>query len=215
MLLIKLRSWLRMKNHEEKYFDYLKGKMNPNEKKLFEDELQSSDSLRKSFEDYKTLIQIIDKTKNIKLNPDYTQSIVPDFRNKVEVKKFNQVIPKLKYALSFVAVAVLSFYFVYDITTKDSNDITTTLAELSTEEMNIVSESIDVSASSGNSLEELSMEKIDSLYSEQLSKNILESSEEKTTGNILNGSELSDVEDYLSDDDIEKIYTQLIDKEIL
>lgn len=204
-----------MKNHEEKYFDYLKGKMNPNEKKLFEDELQSSDSLRKSFEDYKTLIQIIDKTKNIKLNPDYTQSIVPDFRNKVEVKKFNQVIPKLKYALSFVAVAVLSFYFVYDITTKDSNDITTTLAELSTEEMNIVSESIDVSASSGNSLEELSMEKIDSLYSEQLSKNILESSEEKTTGNILNGSELSDVEDYLSDDDIEKIYTQLIDKEIL
>lgn len=204
-----------MKNHEEKYFDYLKGKMNPNEKKLFEDELQSSDSLRKSFEDYKTLIQIIDKTKNIKLNPDYTQSIVPDFRNKVEVKKFNQVIPKLKYALSFVAVAVLSFYFVYDITTKDSNDITTTLAELSTEEMNIVSESIDVSASSGNSLEELSMEKIDALYSEQLSKNILESSEEKTTGNILNGSELSDVEDYLSDDDIEKIYTQLIDKEIL
>ncbi|MBK7230537.1 MAG: hypothetical protein IPH97_17095 [Ignavibacteriales bacterium] len=204
-----------MKNHEEKYFDYLKGKMNPNEKKLFEDELQSSDSLRKSFEDYKTLIQIIDKTKNIKLNPDYTQSIVPDFRNKVEVKKFNQVIPKLKYALSFVAVAVLSFYFVYDITTKDSNDITTTLAELSTEEMNIVSESIDVSASSGNSLEELSMEKIDALYSEQLSKNILESSEEKTTGNILNGYELSDVEDYLSDDDIEKIYTQLIDKEIL
>ena len=204
-----------MKNHEEKYFDYLKGKMNPNEKKLFEDELQSSDSLRKSFEDYKTLIQIIDKTKNIKLNPDYTQSIVPDFRNKVEVKKFNQVIPKLKYALSFVAVAVLSFYFVYDITTKDSNDITTTLAELSTEEMNIVSESIDVSASSGNSLEELSMEKIDALYSEQLSKNILESSEEKTTGNILNGYELSDVEDYLSDDDIEKIYTQLIDKEML
>ena len=204
-----------MKNHEEKYFDYLKGKMNPNENKLFEDELQSSDSLRKSFEDYKTLIQIIDKTKNIKLNPDYTQSIVPDFRNKVEVKKFNQVIPKLKYALSFVAVAVLSFYFVYDITTKDSNDITTTLAELSTEEMNIVSESIDVSASSGNSLEELSMEKIDALYSEQLSKNILESSEEKTTGNILNGYELSDVEDYLSDDDIEKIYTQLIDKEIL
>jgi len=117
--------------------------------------------------------------------------------------------------LSFVAVAVLSFYFVYDITTKDSNDITTTLAELSTEEMNIVSESIDVSASSGNSLEELSMEKIDALYSEQLSKNILESSEEKTTGNILNGYELSDVEDYLSDDDIEKIYTQLIDKEIL
>ena len=204
-----------MKNHEEKYFDYLKGKMNPNEKKLFEDELQSSDSLRKTFEDYKSLIQIIDKTKNIKLNPDYTQSIVPDFRNKVEVKKFNQVIPKLKYALSFVAVAVLSFYFVYDITTKDSNDITTTLAELSTEEMNIVSESIDVSASSGNSLEELSMEKIDALYSEQLSKNILESSEEKTTGNILNGYELSDVEDYLSDDDIEKIYTQLIDKEIL
>ena len=38
---------------------------------------------------------------------------------------------------------------------------------------------------------------------------------EKTTGNILNGYELSDVEDYLSDDDIEKIYTQLIDKEIL
>lgn len=204
-----------MKNNEEKYFDCLKGKMNPNEKKLFEDELQSSDSLRKSFEDYKTLIQIIDKTKNIKLNPDYTQSIVPDFRNKIEVKKFNQVIPKLMYSLSFVAVALLSFYFVYDITTKDSNDITTTFAELSTEEMNIVSESIDFSASSGNSLEELSMEKIDSLYSEQLSENILESSEEKTTGNILNGYELSDVEDYLSDDDIEKIYTQLIDKEIL
>ena len=204
-----------MKNHEEKYFDYLKGKMNPNEKKLFEDELQSSDSLRKSFEDYKTLIQIIDKTKNIKLNPDYTQSIVPDFRNKVEVKKFNQVIPKLKYALSFVVVAVLSFYFVNDFIKKDVNDIPTTLAELSTEEMNYVSSNLDVTNSLESSLDEISLDKIDSLYSEQLSENILESSEEKTTGNILNGYELSDVEDYLSDDDIEKIYTQLIDKEIL
>lgn len=204
-----------MKNYEEKYFNYLKGKMNPAERKLFEDELQSSDSLRKSFEDYKTLMQVIDETKNIKLNPDYTQSIITDFRNKQTVNKSNQVNSVLKYAVSFVIVAVISFYFVNRIIKNDVNDIQGTIAELSAEEMNYVSSNLDVTNSLESSLDEISLDKIDSLYSEQLSENILESSEEKTTGIILSGYELSEVEDYLTDDDIEKIYTQLIDKEIL
>jgi hypothetical protein len=204
-----------MKNHEEEFFNYLKGKMNPTEKKLFEDELHNSDSLRKSFEDYKTLTQIIAETKNIKLNSNYTQSIITDFRSKQTVKKYNQIFPMLKYALSFVVVAVLSFYFVNDFIKKDVNDIHTTLAELSTEEMNYVSSNLEVTNSIESSLDEISLDKIDSLYSQQLADNIDSSNKEGNADIILNGRELTDVEDYLSDDDIEKIYTQLIDKEIL
>jgi len=204
-----------MKSHEEEFFNYLKGKMDPTEKKMVEDELHNSDSLRKSFEDYKTLIQIIDKTKNIKLNPDYTQSIIADFRSKQTVKKYIQIFPMLKYALSFVVVATLSFYFVNDFIKKDVSDIPTTLAELSTEEMNYVSSNLEVTNSIEYSLDEISIAKIDSLYSQQIADNIVTSNELETNDIILNGHELTDVEDYLSDDDIEKIYTQLIDKEIL
>jgi hypothetical protein len=204
-----------MKNHEEEFFNYLKGKMNPTEKKLFEDELHKSDSLRKSFENYRTVTEIIDETKNIKLNSNYTQSIITDFRSKQTVKKYNQIFPMLKYALSFVVVTVLSFYFVNDFIKKDVNDIHTTLAELSTEEMNYVSSNLEVTNSIESSLDEISLDKIDSLYSQQLADNIDSSNKEGNADIILNGCELTDVEDYLSDDDIEKIYTQLIDKEIL
>jgi C4-dicarboxylate transporter len=204
-----------MKNYEEEFFNCLKGKMNPTERKLFEDKLHNSDSLRKSFEDYKTLTKMVEETKNIKLNPHYTQSIIADFRSKQTVKKYNQIFPMLKYALSFVIVTVLSFYFVNDFIKKDVNDIPSTLAELSTEEMNYVSSNLEVTNTIEYSLDEISIAKIDSLYSQQLAENIETSNEIETTEIILNGHELTDVEDYLSDDDIEKIYTQLIDKEIL
>ena len=44
-----------MKNYEEKFFLYLKGKMSPQERIMFEDELNKSESLKNDFEEYKNL----------------------------------------------------------------------------------------------------------------------------------------------------------------
>ena len=44
-----------MKNNEEKFFLYIKGKMSPQERIMFEDELMKSESLKNDFEEYKNI----------------------------------------------------------------------------------------------------------------------------------------------------------------
>ncbi len=83
-----------MINNEEKFFSYLKGKMNPEERKIFEHELIHSDNLKQEFDEYKKLNSMIDETKNIPLSKNYSESIITEFRRRKDSKGLKKKSPK-------------------------------------------------------------------------------------------------------------------------
>ena len=59
------------------------------------------------------------------------------------------------------------------------------------------------------------MNRIDSIYNEKLSSSISASLQENGLEYIFNINNLSDVDEYLSENDVDIIYAQLINKEFL
>ncbi len=57
-----------MIKNEERFFSYLKGRMNPEEIEKFENDLNKSTDLNNEFNEYKKLNNIISEVKNIHLN---------------------------------------------------------------------------------------------------------------------------------------------------
>jgi GrpB-like predicted nucleotidyltransferase (UPF0157 family) len=96
-----------MKNNEEKFFLYLNGKMNSSERLIFEDELKESEELKNNFGEYKNLMHFIDETKNAEISKDYSESIVPNFRNRLERTDGRKLFKKLKYVFaSFLIITI-------------------------------------------------------------------------------------------------------------
>jgi hypothetical protein len=204
-----------MINSEEKFFSYLKGKMNSEEKKEFEDELIHSDNLNKEYTEYEKLNNIIDETKNIHLSKDYSESIITDFRKRIESEDLKRSYPMIRYAFASIILIVVGYFLISQLNKENPEEIESLLTEFSEAELNSFSNNYDYSTDIANNIDDAGFIRIDSIYRKNLSESVVESIGEKSLEDILSLSDVANVDEYLSDIEVDIIYAQLINKEIL
>lgn len=204
-----------MINNEEKYFSYLKGKMNPNERNEFENELNKSENLSKEFSDYKKLNCLIDETKNIQLSKDYSESIVTDFRNQLELKSIKKPYFKFKYVFASVLI-IIAGYTLFSVLNKENpQEIKSLLTEFSDDEIDLLSSNYDLSLNLEKHIDDAAVKRIDSIYTNNISESVVESIDNKNLETYFSLSDISNATEYLSENDLDLIYDQIINKEIL
>ncbi len=203
-----------MINNEEKFFSYLKGRMNSEERKTFEDELIHSENLNKEFIEYKRLNSIIDETKNIPLSQDYAASIITDFRKRKGSTEIKKSYPRLKYAFASILIMLGGYFLVSELNDENPEEIKSLLTEFSDSELNSFSYDSFYSSNIEKNIDEEAISRIDSIYKENISASIIESMDETSMDEIFSINNFVD-EEYISDNDIDLIYDKLINKEIL
>jgi|WetSurMetagenome_2_1015567.scaffolds.fasta_scaffold45446_4 hypothetical protein len=109
MHLKKLRSrWLKMKT-DEKIIKYLNGELIEEDKISFEADLSNSPHLRNEYELFLKLEQNIKLSKEVRLNQNYLNTILPEFRSKSYSN--NSVVFRNKIGYSFAVVIALLVSF--------------------------------------------------------------------------------------------------------
>ncbi|MFZ2323197.1 MAG: hypothetical protein WAV89_05805 [Ignavibacteriaceae bacterium] len=198
-------------NNDEKFSKYLFNEMSENEKHSFEDELKSSGQMKDDFESYQKVIELVKETKNIQLDVQYTRNIIPEFRRKLEKRNHPSVFVKFGY----VFVALFFAVFGYSIVTKvltEKQDLQKVYSDLTNDEVSYLAAEMNIGL--GNDFDENTIEKIDSVYNYKLYENVIESLNHsiKKTSEEFN---LNELDQYLTDKDIDLIFAELTDKEII
>lgn len=204
-----------MINNEEKFFSYLKGKMEPESRKTFEDELMNSDTLNKEFIEYKKLNDFIKETKNVNLKKDYSESIITEFRKRRESKSLKKIHPTIKYALASILIIIAGYFLISQVNKENQYDVNSALTQYSYSELDSFINDYDYSNSIEMNITDDALQRIDSLYSENISVSLIESIGEHSFEDIFSTNSISDVDEFLSDNEVDFIYAQIINKEIL
>ena len=204
-----------MKNNEERFFLYLKGKMDSKERLLFEDELKKSEKLNNDFEEYKNLVHFINGTKDIEISKEYSESIVPNFRGRLEGidKKKSFINPK--YVFASLLILIAGYFIVSQIGLANKQELKQVLTDLSDDEINLIADEFYGSDDLTKSMDDYSSQKIDSIYAVNLNASLVESIDDVGSSFVFSKYSVADIDQYLSDNDIELIYSQLIEKKIL
>ena len=204
-----------MINNEEKFFSYLKGKMNPEERKIFEHELIHSENLNQEFDEYKKLNSIIDETKNISLSKNYSESIITEFRRRKDSKGLKKKSPTIKYAFASIFIFIVGYFFISQINKENPQDVNILLTQYSDSELDSYINDYDHSNAIEMNIGNEAVQIIDSIYSENISASFIESINGESLTDIVGFKNVADVDEYLSDNEVDLIYAQLINKEIL
>ncbi|MBK7497667.1 MAG: hypothetical protein IPI19_00825 [Ignavibacteriales bacterium] len=204
-----------MIDSEEKFFSYLKGGMNSEKKKEFEEELLRSENLNKDFADYKKLHSMLDDVKNIRINKNYSESIITEFRKRKESRIINKSFSKTRFAFTSIVLILIGYFLISFLNQERSMEINSLLTEFSETELESLSRNTAYSVNVENNISDDDVSKIDSIYKENLSASLNETIEENRLDNIYSINNVSDIDEYLSENDVELIYAQLINKEIL
>ena len=204
-----------MKNYEEKFFLYLKDKMNSQEIIVFEDELKKSEALNNDFEEYKKVIGLIDETKIGEISKEYLDSIITNFRSRLERIDKKKSSTNLRYVFATVLIIIAGYFVVSQFNLENNQGLNQALTELSNEEIDLIANDFYDSEDLTKNIDDVSSQKIYSLYAENLKTSFDESVGDINSRVVLSKYNITDVDQYLSDDDIELIYTQLIEKKIL
>jgi hypothetical protein len=201
-----------MINNEEKFFNYLNNKMTETEKNRFEDELKSSESLQRDYFNYQTITNIVQETKDIRLNTLYTQTILPKFRERLEKKRKVPFFSKYGFAVAFLFVVVISYSIINNLVIENQNS-NNLYPNLTNDEMSYIADKMDLDFS--KDLDENTELQIDSMYDEDLSQNVNASLNDNTIQSYSNDLSIKELDNYLSDSDIDLIYSELLKKQIL
>ncbi len=94
---------------DERILQYLDGRLTEDEKILFEKELNSSPELKKKYEEYISVRSKLNEFKNIEVDETYFNGIIPEFRNRLEIKKKTRRIFSLSFANSLAVIIILYF----------------------------------------------------------------------------------------------------------
>lgn len=201
-----------MKKTEDLILKYLDGQMSLQEKSDFEKELNQSNELRDSLDQYKSILFSIDFAKNVKMNKDYASSIIPEFRRRIENKKSVRLNIRYAYVIGiFLIVTAAAIMFQQfnseNLAEREAfvvNDLTQIEIDLLLDQMN--SEEIIVAYESEMTAN------LDSLYTAHYSDEIIFSDLAEENLFALNGIDLREIEYILSEEEMELVYNQIINK---
>jgi len=190
---------------DERIIKYIENELSKNDRTAFEMELNNSAELREELNKYLGVKTETDELKKIKLNPLYLDSILPEFRNKLNPSKTFSVKKNLGYAFGIMLVFILSIailknYFIGETESTDLKEFTQSLNE--DERIELLENLNDDSEVYNLISENISESQLSNLFSANLEIN----NKVAEAYNI----EYYEIVDDLSEDEIEVIYKEIL-----
>ncbi len=203
-----------MNNNRKKIITYLDDSMTPEEKILFEKELEDSRELRKELLDFRLLAETIKKDAEPSVNESYFINILPEFYSrKSKKKKFT--IPRIAYSLTAAAAVILIIFFIFNPLKSSEYTNTNELSiNLTDQEMNKTLNGYD-NPYSLNDLMNSATPKTDSIVNNMVKDELDLSSatiDKSVVDQYINTDELLDS---INDNEANELYSQLINKDII
>ena len=184
---------------EERIIKYLDDDLTSEERAVFESELNSSEELKREFENYLVVKEKIDKQKNLKLNSDYSDSILPEFHKKAHIRKKESLRKSLSYTLGLILIIIIGISVQKIFLNNYSNNSV---------DLEKFAQSLDESLNNSNDLSDIISEKE---YVDLLENNLVVNEDVLETYDI----GYKDLIGNLSDAEADKIYNELINRNIL
>lgn len=204
-----------MKYNDGHFEDYLGGKMTDEEKIKFERDLLSSPELCKDFSKYKKLKQLISETRSINLSESYSYGILPRFRNKMEARNKSKLYQKVGAFITAAASLVVGFTLTINLFINEKGQDLNDLAEIIESEKDSIICSFEISDNLISKADSESLAKMDSVYNDVIFQNIYAEYDLADFNDLTHDIENLELEQFITDEDVDKIYTILINKEIL
>ncbi|HQF42318.1 MAG TPA: hypothetical protein PK073_05350 [Ignavibacteriaceae bacterium] len=202
-----------MKYNDEDFENYLNGKMPEIQKIEFEKLLISSSELKNDFDRYKKLKELITNTKSIRLNEDYSSTILYRFRNNLQDDKKVKPFYNIGAFATAVASIMLGFILTVNLFIKNDIDKNSDFQSIIENEKDSIINSFDITDRLISNADSESIQKIDSVYNELLFQNINAESDLNNFYAVTSDIENIDLEQFISDEKIDQIYAQLMEKE--
>lgn len=105
---------------DERIIKYIENELTSDERVAFESDLKNSIQLEEEYEKYLLVKEESGELKTLKLSKPYLDSILPDFRNKLETPKFLSVKKNLGYAFGIMLVIIISVTIIKNFYNKES-----------------------------------------------------------------------------------------------
>ena len=191
----------------ERIIKYIEDELTSVERSKFEEELKNSFELKKEFEKYLQLKNETIKLKDVELDKNYLDSIIPEFRKRLQSSKSRGIKFSLGYAFGIMLAFILSIAVVnYYLSSKsESTDLPEFAESLSDSQRMELLESLETELSStelvaGN----VSVKEIDKLINDELeiSSEVLESYDIAYDDLIVG----------LEQDEVNKIYNEILSR---
>ena len=202
-----------MKYNDEDFENYLNGKMPEIQKIEFEKLLISSSELKNDFDRYKKLKELITNTKSIRLNEDYSSTILYRFRNNLQDDKKVKPFYNIGACATAVASIMLGFILTVNLFIKNDIDKNSDFQSIIENEKDSIINSFDITDRLISNADSESIQKIDSVYNDLLFQNINAESDLNNFYAVTSDIENIDLEQFISDEKIDQIYAQLMEKE--
>ena len=100
---------------DERIIKYIENELTSEERIAFELDLENSLELKEEFKKFLRVNNETDELNKLKLNPLYLDSIIPEFRNKLETPKLVSVKRNLGFAFGVMFVFILSIVVVNNL----------------------------------------------------------------------------------------------------
>ena len=100
---------------DERIIKYIENELTSEERIAFEFDLKNSLELKAEFEKYLRVKKETDELNTLKLDPLYLDSIIPEFRNKLETPKSVSIKRNLGYAFGVMLVFIISIVVVNNL----------------------------------------------------------------------------------------------------
>lgn len=201
-----------MKKNDERIISFIDGQMSPDQKKDFETELQSSETLRREISEYKAVYESINIAREKGLNQDYTDSIIPEFRRRMEEKKSGVLSTRFAYiVVSFILIASLLYMVnvsqvqdpgiekVFSFNQIENSDLDIALENMSTDDILLAYSDEDSNA-------------LDSILTAYFSKTVTSEADSEENLFALNELDYLQIENLLSDEEVDLVYNEIINK---
>ncbi|GIK21257.1 MAG: hypothetical protein H3C40_04590 [Ignavibacterium sp.] len=201
-----------MKYNDEDFENYLIGKMSENERNEFENSLIASSELQNNFDNYKKLKELITNTRSIKLSEEYSSGILPRFRNELQENKKNKIYYNLGAITAAFASVIIGFVLTVNLFIKTDPDKPSDLITIIENDRDSIINSFDISDKLISKADSESFQIIDSVYNDLLSQNINVESETDDFDAFAFDIENADLEQFISEEEIDQIYAQLMEK---
>jgi len=201
-----------MKYNDEDFENYLIGKMSESEKNEFENSLIASSELQNNFDNYKKLKELITNTRSIKLSEEYSSGILPRFRNELQENKKNKIYYNLGAITAAFASVIIGFVLTVNLFIKTDSDKPSDLITIIENDRDSIINSFDIYDKLISKADSESFQIIDSVYNDLLSQNINIESETDDFDAFAFEIENADLEQFISEEEIDQIYAQLMEK---
>ncbi len=204
-----------MRYNDSDFENYLSGKMTSEEKINFETNLLRSPELSNDFNKYKKLKEMISETRSINLSESYSSGILPRFRNKMEARNKSKPYQKVGAFITAATWLVVGFTVTINLFINENGQDLNDLAEIIEGERDSIISSFEISDNLVSKADSESLAKMDSVYNDIISQNIYVEYDFDDFNDLTYDIQNIELEQFITDEDVDKIYTILINKEIL